>query len=344
VGGMFYLMVAFMIISALNDIAKRSVDQRMITRIGLIPNLDSLLYSLFLLYAVFTFFTFVTLSLAGMSLFDSLCQSLGTVSGGGFGAYGRTIRGGIGIHLLLAFIMAVSSTGYYVHMSVFSARGRMRSLFDNENLFYWTLILTMPVAAVLIFQFNDYGLESSVWKGIFSTVSAITTTGFMVEGMNMWPEALKFLLLLLLLLGGSSLSVASGFKLHRMLLLSKGFSGEVKKSSHPRVVISLRRGEGTYSIKALEAANVTFFYLFSILGFSVMILLMFHGNILDVISLCVTSISNGGIAYGDFSSPEGISAINWAVKSLLMLVMFLGRFDILLPLFFITPRSYTFSA
>lgn len=342
-GGLFYLVVAFMIISDINDIAKRSADQKLISRVGMVPHLSKLLSTLAILYGFFTFFSFILIHIGGRTIFDSVCLSMGTVSTGGFGPDGRLVDGSIPLHMILVLFMALSGMGYYVHMSVFSAKGRLRTLLDNENLFYLATIITVPIISVMILTTSDLTLGQSVWRGIFSAVSAITTTGFMIEGMNDWPGALKLLLLLMMLMGGSSLSLASGFKMQRVLLLTKGFLGEVKRSSHPRAVISLRRGEGIYSGKALEAANVTFFYLFTILGASIMALLIFKGDILSVISICVTAVSNSGIAFGEFAGPDGVESIGYVPKIILLLVMFLGRFDIMLPLFFLSPGSYRFN-
>jgi trk system potassium uptake protein TrkH len=174
-------------------------------------------------------------------------------------------------------------------------------------------------------------------------MSALTTTGFMVEGMGDWPDSMKMLLLLLMLLGGSSLSLSSGFKVHRFFLLIKGFLAEVKRSSHPSAVFSLKRGEGIYSEKALESANMSFFYLFGLLVVSMGILLLFHGNIFETLSLSVTSISNSGIAFGTFSTVEGISSLNWFEKMVLFVIMFLGRFEVLLPLYVLSLRGRRFT-
>jgi trk system potassium uptake protein TrkH len=238
--------------------------------------------------------------------------------------------------------MFLAGMGYYVHMSVFSARGRKRTLLDTENLSYLMITFTFPVVVFLILIFDGTALNTSLWQGIFSTISAISTTGFMIEGMNGWPDSTKFLLLILMLMGGSSLSLASGFKLQRVFLLVKGFFGEVQRASHPNAVIPLRRGEGSYSEKALESANMTFFYLFGLLGITIGIVLIFKGNIFDVMSLCVTSLANSGMAFGEFSTPEGISSLNWFLKLLLTFIMLLGRFEILLPLYFISFRSHRF--
>lgn len=161
--------------------------------------------------------------------------------------------------------------------------------------------------------------------------------------MNDWPDSARFLLIILMLIGGSSLSLASGFKLQRVLMLVKGFFGEVQRASHPNAVVTLRRGEGSYSEKALESANMMFFYLFGLLGITIGIVLVFKGELFDVISLCATSISNSGIAFGEFSGPEGIASLNWFLKILLSGVMFLGRFEVLLPLYFFSLRGYRYA-
>jgi trk system potassium uptake protein TrkH len=239
--------------------------------------------------------------------------------------------------------MFISAMGYYVHMSFFSARGRSRTLFDIENISYILVTFTFPIIVFLILLFDGVSTTTSLWKGIFSVLSAISTTGFMVEGMNDWPDSARFLLLILMLMGGSSLSLASGFKLQRVFMLIKGFFGEVQRASHPNAVVTLRRGEGSYSEKALESANMTFFYLFGLLGITIGIVLIFKGEMFDVISLCVTSISNSGMAFGEFQSHEGIASLNWFVKLLLSGVMFLGRFEVLLPLYFLSFRGYRFA-
>jgi Trk-type K+ transport system membrane component len=70
--------------------------------------------------------------------------------------------------------------------------------------------------------------------------------------------------------------------------------------------------------------------------------LIFKGEMFDVISLCVTSIANSGMAYGEFGTPEGIASLNWFIKLVMSLIMLLGRFEILLPLYFLSLRSHRF--
>ncbi|MGA1873450.1 MAG: potassium transporter TrkG, partial [Thermoplasmatota archaeon] len=302
VGGLFYLVFAFMFISDLADVAKRSTDRRIFSRIGLVPNLSTLLQNLTVIYGIFTIFSFLAFYIARMELFDAICLSMSTVSTGGFTSTGRIVGEGSGIHILVILFMFLAGMGYYVHMSIFSARARKRTILDAENVSYLFITLTFPVVLFLILLFDGAGTLPSLWKGSFAVISAISTTGFMVPGIDDWPDSSKFLLLVLMLVGGSSFSLASGFKIQRIFLLIKGFFSEVRRSSHPNAMVALRRGEGTYSEKALEAANMTFFYLFGLLGLSIGVVLVFKGDMFAVISLCVTSISNSGMAFGEFGT------------------------------------------
>lgn len=343
IGGLFYLLVAFMVISEIMDIGKRNLDLDMFSRLGLRMDLSNLLFNLSAIYLVFTVVALGLFRLSGMDLFDSVTLSLGTVSTGGFHSGGARIDAGVGMKLLVVPFMILAGVGYQVHMSVFSARSRSRMLFSMENVTYFLLCLSVPVILFMILVFSGYSPGSSLWKGIFVSISALTTTGFMVSGMEEWPESAKFFLLVLMLIGGSSLSVASGFKVRRVYMLATGFVSDMKRSAHPRAVLPVRTEWGAYSERALESAIVVFFYFFLALFLSVGFTLLFEGDILSSISLCVTAITNSGIAFGGFSEVSGIAGINDLLKFMLVLVMFLGRFEVLLPLYLFSPRSYTFN-
>jgi trk system potassium uptake protein TrkH len=343
IGGLFYLVFAFMFLSDISDSAQRSADRKIFSRIGLVPTLGSLIQKLTIIYFLFTIFSTLAFYIGGRNLFDSVCLAMGTISTGGFSSEGRVIAEGAGILVLVTIAMFVTGMGYYVHLSLLSARGRSKTLFDTENITYMTIALTVPVIGFMILLADGSGAGRSALDGLFTTISALSTTGFMAEGMGDWPDSMKMLLLLLMLLGGSSLSLSSGFKVHRFFLLIKGFLAEVKRSSHPSAVFSLRRGEGNYSDKALESANMAFFYLFSLLVISTGLLLMFHGDLFEALTLCATSISNSGMAFGVFSTADGIESLNWFVKLVLVLIMILGRFEVLLPLYVLSLRGRRFT-
>ena len=343
VGGGFYLIVAFMIISDITDIGGRTMEMDLFSRLGLRLRLSTLLVNISIIYGIFTILAMISFRLGGLSIFDSMCLSLGTVSTGGLYSHGRSITGGVGIQMLVVLFMFLSGMGFYIHLSVLSARGRSRTFFSKENMIYLLVSAMVPIVAFMILFSSGLGLGGSVWRGIFASISALTTTGFMVSGMDGWPDSMSFLLVILMLIGGSTMSVASGFKIRRVYLLVTSFIADMKKSAHPRAVTPLSRGEKAVSTRALESANVYFFYMVMILAVTTLISLMFEGDIFPTISLCVTSLTNSGIAFGRFAEIEGIASLKPLMKTMLLSIMFLGRFEILLPLYLMSPRTFTFN-
>jgi len=49
------------------------------------------------------------------------------------------------------------------------------------------------------------------------------------------------------------------------------------------------------------------------------------------------------MVFGSFSTVEGISSLNWFVKAMLTVIMVLGRFEILLPLYILSMRGRRFT-
>ncbi len=342
-GGLFYLGFGFLILTEIADISRRSVEKRMFSWTGMVPTMSNLMRNITFAYAGLTLFGVAIYRFSGLHLYDSICLSMSALSTGGYSSVGRSVPGGSGIHIITALIMVLAGMGFYVHLSLIASKGRRRALLDTENLAYMMIAFTAPILAYLMLMAGGIGFGESLWKGAFGAISALTDTGFQVDGMQDWPDSLKLFLVLLMLLGGSSLSLTSGLKVHRLVLLSKGFIRLVKGMIHPKAELPLKRGEGSYSDNALEMANMYFLYLFVVLGLMMAITLLFEGGFMEVLSLCSAAVSNTGMAFGSFSGPDGISTLPWLVKIVLMGGMLFGRLEILLPIYLLSPRSYRFN-
>ncbi len=342
-GGIIYLGFSFLLLTEIADIARRSVEKRMFSWTGMVPTMSNLMRNIAFAYAGLTLFGIAIYRFSGLHLYDSICLAMSALSTGGYSSVGRSVPGGSGIHIITTLMMFIAGIGFYVHLSLIASKGRRRALLDTENVAYMMISVTAPVLAYLMLMAGGIGFGESLWKGAFGAISALSDTGFQVDGMQEWPDSLKLFLVLLMLLGGSSLSLASGLKVHRLVLLSKGFIRLVKNMTHPRAELPLKRGEGSYSDNALEMANMYFLYLLVILGLMMAVTLLFESGFMEVLSLCSAAVSNTGMAFGRFSGPEGIMALPWAVKLVLSGGMLLGRLEILLPIYLLSPRSYRFN-
>lgn len=343
-GGLFYLVTAFRVLSEISDMAKRSAERRIFVRMGLVPSLSNLLYNLTVVYLLFTILLMLFLRISGLSVYDSICVSMSTVSTGGYSSTGIMLNAGPGLHLLVMAFMIGSGMGYHVHLSMLSARNRRRALLDPENLIYLSMVVAAPLVIGAILLLSGMPLTESIWKGAFASISSMTTTGTSLEGIASFPDPAKVALLLLMLIGGSSLSVTSGFKVQRLIFLASALKGEAKMTAHPGLIQTLKRGEGTYSWRSLESVGSAFaIMVLAVTITALMFLAIEGGDIFSVMSLIVTAITNTGLCFGTYSTVEGISALNPLLKILLSIVMFIGRFEVLLPLHLLAYGAYSFS-
>lgn len=324
--------------------AKRSAERRIFVRMGLVPTLSNLLYNLTVVYFLFTILLMLFLRITGLTVYDSICISMSIVSTGGYSSTGIVLNAGPGLHLLIMAFMIAAGVGYHVHLSLLSARNRRRALLDPENLIYLSMVVAAPLVIGAILLLSGMPFAESIWKGAFASISSLTTTGTSLVGIGSFPDPAKVAMLLLMLIGGSSLSVTSGFKVQRLILLASALKGEVKRTTHPGLVLTLKRGEGTYSGRSLESAGSAFAIMMLTIAVSALLFLAFEGgDIFSILSLIVTAISNTGLCFGTYSTVEGISALNPLLKIILSIVMFIGRFEVLLPLHLLAHGAHSFS-
>ena len=80
------------------------------------------------------------------------------------------------------------------------------------------------------------GLEDTLRRTFFHVVSVMTTTGFIVEDYNLWPEFTKFLFVILMFIGASGGSTGGGCKVSRFLILGRQLQTEVKKLLYQTII------------------------------------------------------------------------------------------------------------
>ncbi|MFC1526777.1 TrkH family potassium uptake protein [Candidatus Latescibacterota bacterium] len=139
------------------------------------------------------------LMLGGMSLFEALCHTFGTMATGGFstrnasvGAYGAYTQ------YVIIFFMILAGASFALHYR--ALRGDWRFYFrSHEFLFYLSII---GVATILIgtYTVRHYwgDFELAFRATLFQVVSIMTTTGYGTEDYEQWSFASQFILFTLM--------------------------------------------------------------------------------------------------------------------------------------------------
>lgn len=278
-------------------------------------------------YGALTAAFFAAFAAAGMPLFDALLLSLLTISTAGGGAqfqpYAVT-------PLLLAMMLAMLLSGgnLLLYFKAWSLRS-FRLLAGEEELRKGALLLAacgLLIGAHLFCQ-GVFPLGTALGQGFFTAVSFFTTTGFLAANVQDFPDFDRYLLLLLSFMGGCIGSAAGGIKLVRLLVLGKMSLGEIRRTLHPHMVLSVKIDGLPVPEKVAGRVLSFFFAMMSMLFFGMLGLSAAGLHILPALGLsagCLTSTGATAVLLGT-PPPAALPAGAMALSMLLMLV---GRVEI----------------
>ena len=194
------------------------------------PSVKATLKKTMEIYAIYTIAGIALYILAGMPLFDSVCNTFTIISTGGMsiknanmGFYQSNV-----IYFITIILMILGATSFLVHYKVIRTRGR--SLI--EDLQFKVIICVIAIVTLML-----YFVSNIVPMDIlFTVVSAITTTGASVAPIHVmatWQPFVIICLMCLMLTGGSSGSTVGAIKLVRMITFFKGIYRHVREILSP---------------------------------------------------------------------------------------------------------------
>ncbi len=295
------------------------------------------------IYATFTAACAVSLWFAGMPTFDALGHALSTVSTGGFSTRDASIAAfdNTNVEAVLVVFMLAAAMNFTLYWAL--VRGRLGVWRRDPEcaLLIVTAALATLVAGLLLAHQGMLGGGDALRHGMFSVVSALTTTGFTNGGTTMWPAVVPILLLALMFVGGSSGSTGGGAKLIRLILAFKHGHRELARLSHPHGVVRIRYGDRSVPESAIKALW-TFFSLFLAAFLLLTVVLSMWG--LDpaaALGMALATLTNAGAGLSMVVGPEaGYAMLPDAAKWVLCGAMLLGRLELITVLALLAPMFW----
>ena len=260
------------------------------------PSIRSTIKEILKIYSIFTVAGIILLALAGMPVFDSICNTFCLISTGGMcvknaniGYYHSDL-----IYLISMIIMIMGATSFLVHYNIKKTRGK--SLLEDLQ-FKVILSIIAFVSMALYFVSSIVPMDL-----LFTVVSTITTTGATVaspEATAAWPSVVLVTLMCLMIVGGSSGSTSGAVKLVRVITFIKGIRRNIREIISPEGrVIPIKLNGNKIPEKAIGQAG-TFIALYMICIVIVWLLFCLFGY--DPFKGLFTAISlqgNNGLELG----------------------------------------------
>ncbi len=338
--GIIVLYVALLPAFGTNAFQLYKAEAPGITAERIEPQIKETAKNLWAIYFLFTFLEVILLMVGDMPLFDALCHTFGTVATGGFstknisiGAYGPYIQ------WVVILFMGLAGTNFVLHYQLL--RGKPKALFFNEEFrFYMLLILAIvPVFAVILMNTE---LSSQPFRdAAFQVVSILTTTGYTTADFDLWPHALRFVLVLLMFVGGCGGSTGGGMKLIRIVLSIKVALRSAVQAVFPNAVLPIKFNTKALSDK-LVLAVLSYFVVFVFLFFSgaTLFLITESCDLITALTASISALSNIGPGLAKVGATQNFAWVSNPGKWLLTFLMLAGRLELYSILILLVPATW----
>lgn len=293
-------------------------------------------------YVLLTVVETVLLMAGGMSLFDALCHSFGTIATGGFSTKNLSIGyyNSAYIEVVVMVFMTLSAMNFALHYSALS--GNFNAYLRNSEWKFFVMVLggaIVIVTAINLFGGHFESLWASLRYSAFNVVSVSTCTGFATADFALWLPASQLVLLLLMFPGGCAGSTSGAIKQVRIFLLLRNTLAELKKLIHPRAVVPVRFCGEPVEPEILSTIASFFALYVAIVAVASMMLAMMGLDIMSAISAVTTCMAGCGPGLSSVGPMSNYDAVPIAGKWLLSLCMLLGRLELFTVLVILT-RSF----
>lgn len=195
---------------------------------------------LYIIYLTMFVVLAIVLKIAGMPIYDSTVTAMGCAGTGGFAVYNDSIAHYNSSLITNIVSIAVLLFGINFNLYYFLLLRKFKAFFKDEELRTYIGIIVISTALIWL---NVGGLYASAGKGLenalFEVANVITTTGFGITDLTIWPLFSQVILLILMFIGGSAGSTAGGLKVMRALILTKISRNQVLSTLYPNRIMNL---------------------------------------------------------------------------------------------------------
>ena len=298
------------------------------------------------LWGVYVFLTLsecVFLMFGGMSLFDAFCHSCSTIATGGFSTKNNSIAYFTSpyIQWVITIFMFLSGVNFSLYFLL--PAKKFREVFRDEEFRAYTgltifsaLALSVSLYAAGMFR----GIEATLRTTFFHVATVMTTTGFIIDDYNLWPEFCRFLIVLLMFIGASGGSTGGGCKVSRFIILGRQLKAEIWKLLHPRAVITARFNGEPIARSTMDSAGAFFVLYMLILSVSTLVTAAFGIEVLTAFTGVLTCLSNVGPGLNLLGPVENFAWLPGAVKWLFSFCMLAGRLELFAVFLLFVPGTY----
>lgn len=308
---------------------------------GLRPRIRQTATALWWIYGGLTALCALAMIALGMPIFDAICHAMSTLGTGGYSPKAASIGAyhSPAIDWVTALFMLIAGLNFGLYYA--AVRGRWRVLYQDPELrFYvlFNLVVTLIVAWAIWPRHAAIG--ESLRYASFQTLAVTTTTGFMTEDFDTYPNIARYVLFLAMFMGGCAGSTAGGIKVVRVYLLLKVVVREVRSLAAPNVVRRIKIGRAAVPrsvVSGVLVFVVTYFLIFAATSLLLVALDLELVSAMSATVACLSSVGPGLDAVGPAQNFDVVPAVG---KLALCFCMIAGRLELFVLLAIFSPEQW----
>ena len=305
----------------------------------LVPRVRTTALILYSIYFALTALQFILLLIGDMSVFDALCTSFSTAGTGGFGFKNDSMASFSSyIQIVVTVFMLLFSLNFSSYYLAF--KGRFKDAFNSEIRFFIGVVTVAVTAITLNIRDGFATVGEAIKHAAFTVASLVSTTGFMTEDFDLWPQFSKNILLLVMFIGACAGSTGGGIKVSRIIILLKGIGREIKTLLHPHRVRKITMDSRPVDREVVRSTNsYIMVYLVVFLVSMVLISLDNHSFATGFTSVLAT-INNIGPGFDMVGPTRNFAFFSVPSKLVLIFDMIAGRLELFPMLLLFTPSTW----
>jgi trk system potassium uptake protein TrkH len=307
----------------------------------LVPKAQKTALILYGLYIALTLAEFLLIVFdPSINVFESICHTFGTAGTGGFGVRNNSVASFSPyvqvVTTVFMLLFGLNFSFYYLLLLK-----RFREAFNFSEIRWYFGIYFGAVALMLIdLAVKGFGAGKNLIAVFFSCASVMTTTGYTVADFGEWPVFTHVIFFTLMFIGGCAGSTGGGFKVARIILLTKQIGRDVRKQIHPNRVTTIKNDGKAVSEEVLASINRLFITYVFILVISTLIIALDGFDFTTTFAAVMSTYNNIGVGLGDICVGDSFSMFSYTSKSVMILDMLFGRLEIIPMLLLFSPSTW----
>lgn len=306
----------------------------------LVPRVKDTAKILYQLYIGFTILGTIILCICGLTLYDSLTITFGSVGTGGFGIRNDSMASFSPlVQIVVTALMILSGVNYTFYFCLI--RKQLKNAFTIEEVKWYFLIILGSVGIITLNIRSMYPtLGETLRHAFFQVGTLITSTGYATTDYDLWPQLSKTILIILMFIGSCAGSTGGGIKVSRILILMKGIKKELSMMIHPRMVKKIRMDGHVISHETIRSTNAFIAVYFIIFFISVLLISFDEYGFTTNFTGVLATLNNMGPGLELVGPTCNFSIYSYFSKCVLMFDMLAGRLELFPMLIILFPACW----